>query len=430
MEIIKKPRQGGKMTNFIDRLILALISLLIHGLVWYDYWFGQSFRFFPSYWSQQYTVAVLLLALLAVGLPFYRNVALLRGIILVRAGITLALTAPFIAHPGRFGLLYAVLIFESFFYFTWRQASLLGLAYILSAAILVHARPTLWSFTASRVIVNPPVFIPTGIWCLLGGVMGALLSREHRLRLKNQAQLETLRNANLALAEANMDLQDMAAQAELTTMFKERTRIAREIHDSLAYTLTNLTALLNAYSSRFRTKGFEIPDEIHEAILLAKDGLKDVRQVLRTLRPKENELYNGLGNIHRLVKVFQQATGVKVTVSYGNTPQFFDQKLEKIIYRLVQEGLTNSFRHGNATEVLISLHLLPGQGVELIVKDNGCGAATTTGGFGLAGVNERVAEINGKVSIYSKPDCGFTLQVWLPFSQGSDLDGTLENNHC
>jgi signal transduction histidine kinase len=418
------------MTDFKDKLILAVISLLVHVLVLYDYWSGHFFKHFPSYWSSQYTIAVLILTALAMGLPFCRSLNLQRGLILIRMGLTLALTAPFIANPGQFGLLYAILIFEGFFYFYTKMAIYLSCGYIMIAGFLVHARPPLWSFTAARVDVELSALVPTGIWCLLSGNVGCWLAQEHRLRLAEKGRLETLQNANLALAEANMGLQDMAAQAELATTFKERTKIAREIHDSLAYTLTNLTALLNAYSSRFRTKGFEIPDEIHEAIILSRDGIKDVRQVLRTLRPKENENYIGLGNLHRLITVFQQATGIKVTLNYGDVPQFFDEKLEKIIYRLVQEGLTNSFRHGKATEVLVSLHLVADRGIELILKDNGCGSALPTGGFGLVGINERVAEVNGKVNIYSQPEAGFTLQVWLPFLKGSDVVGPLENHHC
>lgn len=418
------------MTNFKDKSILAVTSLLVHVLVLYDYWSDHFFKLFPSYWSLQYTIAVLILTALAIGLPFCGSLNLQRGLIIIRMGLTLALTAPFIANPGRFGLLYAILIFEAFFYFSPKKALALSFTYMMSAGILVHARLPLWSFTAPRVNVDLIAFVPTWIDCLLGGIVGCALAQEQRWRLVEKGRLETLQNANLALAEANMGLQDMAAQAELATMFKERTRIAREIHDSLAYTLTNLTALLNAYSSRFRTKGFEIPDEIHEAIILSRDGIKDVRQVLRTLRPKENENYNGLGNLHRLTAVFQQATGIKVTVNYGDVPQFFDEKLEKIIYRLVQEGLTNSFRHGKATEVLVSLHLVAGQGIDLILKDNGCGSAMPVGGFGLVGINERVAEVNGKVNICTQPDSGFTLQVWLPLLKGSDVVGPLENNHC
>jgi signal transduction histidine kinase len=413
-----------------NKVVLMVISLLLHGLVLYDYWFSHLYKLFPPFWSQQYTIAVGVLAFTALALPFLPSAPLQQGLIIIRAGITLALTAPFIPHPGRFGLLYALLIFEGFFYFSGKIAFLFSSIYVSLSGFLIHARPVLWSFTAHRVDVDVMAFIPSLVWCLLAGITGYSFSQEHRIQLAEKDLLKMLRGANLSLAETNISLQDTAAQAELVTTFKERTRIAREIHDSLAYTLTNLTALLNAYSSRFRTKGFEIPDEIKEALILARDGIKDVRQVLRTLRPGENEKYNGLGNIQRLTKVFEQATGIKVTLSFGEVPQFFNEKLEKIIYRVVQEGLTNSFRHGKASEVLVSLHLIGDEGIELIMKDNGCGSAVETDGFGLVGINERVAEVNGKVTIHSKANYGFTLQVWLPFPKGSDNDGSLENNHC
>lgn len=247
------------------------------------------------------------------------------------------------------------------------------------------------------------------------------LVKEQRQRLKEKHLLEELQISNRYLAEANIGLQNVAVQAELASIFRERTRIAREIHDSLAYTFTNLIALLNAYLVQRQAKGRKIPTEVEKARDLAVEGLGDFRQALRTLRPRENESYNGLGSLLRLTKVFKQATGVEVTLNYGDVPQFIGESLENVIYRMAQEGLTNAFRHGKATEVFISLHIVA-DGIEVLVKDNGCGTsasspASPTGGYGLIGINERVTELGGTVKIVSKSGSGFTLQIWLPLQK-------------
>ena len=218
------------------------------------------------------------------------------------------------------------------------------------------------------------------------------------------------------LANTNMNLQDLAARAELATMTKERTRVAREIHDTIAYTLTNLISLLDAYREKLQAAGEIIPEELAQARTLARDGLAEVRGVLRGLRPRGDEGYNGLGNIMRLVEVFRQATGVEVQLSYGDAPQFPGEALEEVFYRAVQEGLTNAFRHGRATQIFVSFCRI-GEGVELTVRDNGQGAETLTGGFGLVGIRERVEELGGTVSIFTQPGYGFTLRVWLPLSK-------------
>ncbi len=247
--------------------------------------------------------------------------------------------------------------------------------------------------------------------------------------MKEKQLYDQLYISNRYLAEANIGLQTVAAEAELSSIFKERTRIAREIHDSLAYTFTNLIALLNAFLVQKQATGQEVPAEIEKARNLALDGLRDLRQALHTLRPRENEDYNGLGAILRLTKVFKQATGIEVSLNFGDVPQYIGKPLEKVIYRAVQEGLTNSFRHGKATEVYISFYLV-GEGVEVNIKDNGRGTDSPTGGYGLLGIQERVDELAGKVNISSRPGNGFLLCIWLPFQEEGEAHGNITNYHC
>ncbi|TCL57718.1 signal transduction histidine kinase [Hydrogenispora ethanolica] len=413
------------------KVVYTLINLLVHLAVLHDYWDSNLASIYPQKWSSQFTIAILLLLLLALPMPFGKPF-LQQGLFFCRLFLILAISFPFIEYPGNFGLLLMLLAFEGFFYFSKRSAIGLGGLVIAFLYWLYSSPVQLWGYYTPQQSPKLVAFITLSLNCLLGGIVGELLSREQRQRQQEKELIGEMHSANRYLAEANIQLQDTAAQAELSSMFRERTRIAREIHDSIAYTLTNLIALLNAHRAEVQEEGQTVSQKIEEARMLAREGLTDLRRALRALRPRENEGYNGLGSILRLAKVFQQATGIAINVHYGQVPQYIGEKLEQVIYRLVQEGLTNAFRHGRASEVFIAFHLVR-EGVEVLVKDNGCGTATLpeagVSGFGLVGVHERVSELGGTVKVHSKPGDGFTLQVWLPLPKEAETDGATRDHY-
>ena len=408
--------------EYYRKFIYLLVSVFVHLTVIHDYWAGSLVAIYPGKWSSQFSIAIMLLMLLTFPIPFVK-LGLQRGLFFGRLFLILAISAPLIEAPGTFGLLFMLHSFEGFFYFPRKMAILLGGGYVLFLFWLFEAPVQLWGYYAPQPSPKFAAFVIISFNCLLGGVLGQLLAREQRQRVKEQQWIEELKNFNRYLAEANISLQDSAAQAELSSKFRERTRIAREIHDSIAYTLTNLIALLNAHRAELMESGVEVSSKIEEARILAREGLTDLRRALRALRPRENEGYNGLGSVLQLAKVFQQATGIKIEVHYGEVPQYIGEPLEQVIYRVVQEGLTNAFRHGRASEIFIAFHLVH-QGVEVLVKDNGCGAALApdapVSGFGMVGIHERVTELGGTVKVSSKPGCGFTLQVWLPLAKEAE----------
>ncbi len=411
------------------KAIYTLVTIYVHLAILHDYWNGNLSQIYPSDWSKQFSIAVVLLLVLAVIMPYLR-LYLQRTFFFGRLLLILAVSFPMVEYPGNFGLCYMLLAYEGFFYFSKATAIGLAVFYILFLVYLYLAPVLLWGYYAPKKALKWLALVTITPTCLLGALVGELLAREQRQRQLEKLRLEDLNAANRYLAEANIKLQDTAAQAELSSMFRERTRIAREIHDSIAYTLTNLIALLNAYRAEVQEAGQAVSVRIEEARALAREGLTDLRRALRALRPRDNEGYNGLGSILRLATVFEQATGIAIKVHYGQVPQYVGETLEQVIYRIVQEGLTNAFRHGRATEVFISFHLIR-QGVEVVVKDNGCGVEVSGeagtaggGGYGLVGVHERVQELGGTVKIFSKPGFGFTLQVWLPFSKEDEADGT------
>ncbi|NLG84917.1 MAG: sensor histidine kinase [Firmicutes bacterium] len=405
--------------QFKDRFLFLLLSLFVHLVVLTGYWWGGLWRRFPVSWSYSYTIGLLILMALSIFMPFIASVNTRFYLLMFRFFMGIILAVPTASSPDTFGLMYFLFAFEGFVYLQSWSRPLPGLFSLGISTWLAYLRIPLWGRPPDPVNLRALGLAWTD--CLVGAVVGYHLA--HLLRVHDQEArlIKELRRTNTYLANTNMNLQDLAAQAELSTMVRERTRVAREIHDTIAYTLTNLISLLDAYRERLQAQGEIISEELDQARPLARDGLADVRAVLRGLRPRSDEGYNGLGNIMRLVEVFRQATGVEVHLSYGDAPQFPGETLEAVFYRAVQEGLTNAFRHGRATQIFVSFCRIR-EGIELTVRDNGEGATAVTGGFGLLGIRERVEELGGAVTIVTQPGCGFTLRVWLPLPKEGEVN--------
>jgi signal transduction histidine kinase len=109
------------------------------------------------------------------------------------------------------------------------------------------------------------------------------------------------------------------------------------------------------------------------------------------------------------------SSGIVTDFKVAGEPQTLEHKLALALYRAAQEGLTNVRKHARASRVDVLLEFRPAE-VRLEVKDNGVGAATTGGGFGLLGVRERMSLLGGTLEIKTNPGEGFCLTASLPSS--------------
>ena len=113
-----------------------------------------------------------------------------------------------------------------------------------------------------------------------------------------------------------------------------------------------------------------------------------------------------------MTRAFSDATGVEVEVDFGNLPWELDMEVEGAIYRLLQESMTNAFRHGEATHVSVRFSVLERE-IEVIVRDNGRGAEEVEEGIGIAGMRERVNRLGGRLSARNVTG-GFEVLACLP----------------
>lgn len=245
---------------------------------------------------------------------------------------------------------------------------------------------------------------------LIGGAWA--LASALRKREAAEGELAHLREGVQQVVQANVGFQELAAAVEESSMRRERLRITREIHDIVGYTLTNQTMVLQAASVLLDRDHDKLRDLLASAEESARAGLQEVRQALRRLRDGAEKPVAFLNRLQQLCRTFERATDVRVELSGAQTPDDLPPALEMVLYRLVQEGLTNAFLHGQATRVSVGLALDEGD-LTVHLADNGAGAETVNEGIGISGMRERLAPFAGELG-YRGGAAGFTLWARVP----------------
>ena len=225
------------------------------------------------------------------------------------------------------------------------------------------------------------------------------------------------------LAEAHHALRHYAARTRELAVAEERTRMAREMHDSTGHYLTAINVCL-ANAERSTTElSDRSREDIGEARELAKEALAETRRWVRALKPLNMEGRTGFEAIRALTETFVE-TGVTTTFhADGAWPEDMDGESELAAYRAAQEGLTNALRHSGADRIEVSVSVLPGS-VLVEVADNGNGASmdTTAAGFGLAALSERLRMLGGELRGHDRPGGGFVLTAEVPLRPTTALE--------
>lgn len=230
---------------------------------------------------------------------------------------------------------------------------------------------------------------------------------------RNHQEKQRIASLNAQLKEANEQLRAYAIEAESMAETRERNRLAREIHDTLGHALTGIAAGLDATSILVDLA----PDKAKEQLAKIKEtalrGLKDVRRSVKKLRPDDLEQLPLRQAIENMVKEFSSSTGMDITFEVLFWPERLRPDQEEVLYRVVQEGMTNARRHGHASHLKITIGARRGI-VYLLLADDGCGAdiRKLEKGFGLRHMQERLALLHGSLRYWS--DSGFTLEAMLP----------------
>ncbi len=231
---------------------------------------------------------------------------------------------------------------------------------------------------------------------------------------------ERIASLNRQLEEANVRLRAYAIEAERTAETRERNRLAREIHDTLGHTLTGIVAGLDACIVLVDSVPEAAKKQLEKIRATAQHGIVDVRRSVKKLRPDDLEKMPLQQAVRKVIAEFAASSGVDIHLVELGWPEKLREDEEEVIYRIVQEGITNARRHGKATKVTVTCGLEPGR-FYIIIADNGEGCAKPQHGFGLRHMEERLALLHGRLRYWS--DKGFTLEATIPMGKN-----VMENN--
>ncbi|MER6950847.1 sensor histidine kinase [Nonomuraea sp. NPDC000554] len=219
-------------------------------------------------------------------------------------------------------------------------------------------------------------------------------------------------SAVLEARRSREEAQRLLERVRELAVAEERARMGAEMHDSIGHHLTVIkVGLENA--ERFRDRRPDAAwDEVRQAKELTAEALADARRWVRALRPLALDGHVGSAALARLAASFD-GTGVSVAFEVAGRERPLEPDAELVLYRALQEGLTNALRHAEASHVRGRL-VFDADQVTLVIADDGRGHSDDTGGFGLTSLAERARALDGTLSAGGAPGGGFELRVALP----------------
>jgi two-component system, NarL family, sensor kinase len=210
----------------------------------------------------------------------------------------------------------------------------------------------------------------------------------------------------------------LARQEQHLAALEERTRIARDLHDTVAQGLTAISLHLETAEALANRDPAQVQHHIQTALALARTSLVEVRRSVLDLRAAPLEEHTLAEALAILLQSFKHDTAIATRLR-ADLPERLSPPLEHGIYRIVQEALSNVRKHAAAGHVVVDVARREGQ-LELRIEDDGAGfilAAVQQGdtsGFGLRGMNERARLLGGTLEVCSAPGSGTQITASLP----------------
>lgn len=249
-------------------------------------------------------------------------------------------------------------------------------------------------------VISQSVYLP--LWIMIGlissrtisfGVVGYMIST----LMANQ------RYQKQAIQQANMQLIKQAEALEHLTLTRERNRLARDLHDTLAHTLSGMTVNLEAIKIVLPEDQAEVQKMLDHSLVAARKGLNDTRRALRDLRPTQLEDMGLCGALHRMLETTAERGELRLILQLPDRIPTLLPDTEQAIYRIAQEALENIVRHANASRIQFKLDFPLEGGFLMEIKDDGVGISSASqleqDHYGIRGMQERAVSIGAVFQI-------------------------------
>lgn len=304
-------------------------------------------------------------------------------------------------------------------------------ALVLSSSVLVAVQPSGAAFLGAFIAVAAAAISLRGrqstvvvVATLVALAIAELAGKERTILdgvLRELGVVAFYVVAQLAsrLAEGQEEAERLLLELERTrdaqaraAVLAERQRLAREMHDVLAHSLSGLALQLEGARLRAARQDDQgLVEALERAHHLARSGIEEARRAIGMLRDDE---LPGPERLPGLVADFEHDTGIPTTITVDGDAQLFDPDARLTLFRTAQEALTNVRKHARAARVELRLAYEP-TGARLCVEDFGVAAEPADGrsGYGLTGMRER-AELLGGTLTTTLTGEGFRVELWVP----------------
>ena len=211
-------------------------------------------------------------------------------------------------------------------------------------------------------------------------------------------------------SQANRELNSYLALSEKIAEDRERKRIAREIHDTLGHALTGISAGIDAVKVLVDIDTNRAKEQLNNVSVVVRDGIRDVRGSLNKMRPGALENNTLKEALIKIIREYEAISNLEIHLRYKWDNIDLDIAKEDIVFRVIQESITNSVRHGHAKTIWIEL--LEEESYVMTIRDDGVGFDELHYGYGLKQMQERLMIIGGSVRFENRD--GFYTHIEIP----------------
>jgi signal transduction histidine kinase len=264
---------------------------------------------------------------------------------------------------------------------------------------------------SSQMIAIGSIALRTVSFLIIGFVITRLVSAQRRQRK--------------ALAEANIKLVQYASTVEQLTISRERNRLSRELHDTLAHTLSALAVQIDALMAVWQPVPEKAQEMLEKMLETTRRGLEETRRSLKDLRAAPLEDMGLALAISALAKDFSARNELSLDLDVPEEINNLPQEIEHGFYRVAQEALENIIQHAGAKQVQVKLEQ-DGERLVLTVADDGrgfdTGSETTDHQLGVQGMYERAELIGAELDVSSEVDKGTVVRLSKENGSGTSIN--------
>ncbi|RPI20742.1 MAG: sensor histidine kinase, partial [Chloroflexota bacterium] len=289
---------------------------------------------------------------------------------------------------------------------SWQYGFRAVVGYSLATALLdVSLAALLYDYdqSAEKLFILVSIVVFRTLFYLLIGYAIARLAAEQRQQ-------------NRRLEQANRELSSYAMALEQLTISRERNRLARELHDTLAHTLSGLAVQLEAVEALWESDPGSARQMHTNSLAQTRRGLGEIRRAIQALRAEPLEDLGLSLALSSLIRTEAERGGLTLHLDMPESLPYLRPEVEHGLYRITEEALRNVVRHARATSLWACLEPIDGN-LGLTLKDDGTGFDASQppvdDSYGLRGMQERAEAIGGRLDVQSSPGQGTTVQLWI-----------------